>query len=73
MITNTKGFTGHAMGAGIEDVIAVKALKYQQVPPVPNLETPDDSAKDLRFSSGGTFNGRFAIRLAAGFGSQLVF
>ncbi len=27
VITNTKGFTGHAMGAGIEDVVAVKALE----------------------------------------------
>ena len=72
LITNTKGFTGHAMGAGIEDVIAIKALQHQQVPPIPNLETPDDSAQDLRFSSGGAFNGQFAIRLAAGFGSQLV-
>ena len=72
LITNTKGFTGHAMGAGIEDVIAIKALQYQQVPPIPNLETPDDSANNLRFSRGGSFEGRFAIRLAAGFGSQLV-
>ena len=60
------------MGAGIEDVIAVKALQYQQVPPIPNLEMPDESAQELRFSSGGSFNGRFAIRFAAGFGSQLV-
>ncbi len=27
VITNTKGFTGHAMGAGIEDVVAIKALE----------------------------------------------
>ncbi|MCO5308806.1 MAG: acyltransferase domain-containing protein [Austwickia sp.] len=27
VITNTKGFTGHAMGAGIEDVLAIKALR----------------------------------------------
>ena len=27
MIANTKGFTGHAMGTGIEDVVAVKALE----------------------------------------------
>ena len=25
VITNTKGFTGHAMGAGIEDVVAIKS------------------------------------------------
>jgi len=72
LITNTKGFTGHAMGAGIEDVVAIKALQHQLTPPIPNLEQPDDSASDLHFSSGGTFQGKFAIRLAAGFGSQLV-
>ena len=27
VITNTKGFTGHAMGAGVEDVVAVKAAR----------------------------------------------
>ena len=27
VIANTKGFTGHAMGTGIEDVVAVKALE----------------------------------------------
>ncbi len=72
LITNTKGYTGHAMGAGIEDVIAVKALQHRLAPPVPNLVEPDDSAKDLNFSTGGAFSGRFALRLAAGFGSQLA-
>ena len=37
VVTNTKGFTGHAMGAGIEDVVAVKALETGIVPPVPNF------------------------------------
>ena len=32
VITNTKGFTGHAMGAGIEDVVALKALETGIVP-----------------------------------------
>src|SRR5208337_2745125 len=34
VIANTKGFTGHAMGTGIEDVVAVKALETGCVPPV---------------------------------------
>ena len=38
VITNTKGFTGHAMGAGIEDVVAIKALETGIVPPVPELQ-----------------------------------
>ena len=41
VITNTKGFTGHAMGAGIEDVVAIKALETGIVPPVPNYREPD--------------------------------
>jgi len=36
VIANTKGFTGHAMGAGVEDVLAVKALETGVVPPVAN-------------------------------------
>ena len=32
VIANTKGFTGHAMGTGIEDVVAVKALETGCVP-----------------------------------------
>ena len=71
-IANTKGFTGHAMGAGIEDVLAVKALEHQQVPPIPNLKEPDEALGNLRLSPGGAFGGRYAIRLAAGFGSQLA-
>jgi hypothetical protein len=38
---NTKGFTGHPMGAGVEDVIAVKILEYGIVPPVPNYKEVD--------------------------------
>ena len=35
VVTNTKGFTGHPMGAGIEDAIVLKALQYGRVPPIP--------------------------------------
>ncbi len=72
VVTNTKGFTGHAMGAGIEDAVAIKALQKGRVPPVPNLKEPDPDLGDLTLSRGGPFGGRFAIRLAAGFGSQLA-
>ena len=41
VIANTKGFTGHAMGAGIEEVVAVKALETGIVPPVPNFREID--------------------------------
>ena len=41
MIANTKGLTGHAMGTGIEDVVAVKALETGCVPPVANFKEVD--------------------------------
>ena len=72
VIANTKGFTGHAMGAGIEDVLAVKSLQFRHVPPIPNLKEPDPDLGDLRLSKGEQFSGRYSIRLAAGFGSQLA-
>ncbi len=72
MITNTKGFTGHAMGAGIEDVVAVKALETGIVPPVPNYREPDPDLGDLNLSKGGPHPVRYALRLAAGFGSQVA-
>ena len=37
VIANTKGFTGHAMGTGIEDVVAVKALETGWCPRSPTL------------------------------------
>ncbi len=72
VITNTKGFTGHAMGAGIEDVVAVKALETGIVPPVPNYREPDPDLGDLNLSRGGAYPVRYALRLAAGFGSQVA-
>ncbi len=72
VVTNTKGFTGHPMGAGIEDAIALKALQHETIPPVPNLKVPDPDLGDLTLSAGGPRSVRFAIRLAAGFGSQLA-
>ncbi len=72
VITNTKGFTGHAMGAGIEDVVAVKALETGIVPPVPNYREPDPDLGNLNLSQGGAHPVRYALRLAAGFGSQIA-
>ncbi|MBK9476148.1 MAG: acyltransferase domain-containing protein [Tetrasphaera sp.] len=72
VITNTKGFTGHAMGAGVEDVVAVKALETGIVPPVPNYKEPDPDLGQLNLSTGGSYPVDYAIRLAAGFGSQIA-
>ena len=71
VIANTKGFTGHPMGVGIEDVLAVKALETGVVPPVPNFRDPDPELGMLNLSHGGAYPVRYALRLAAGFGSQI--
>ena len=72
VIANTKGFTGHAMGAGIEDVVAIKALETGIVPPVPNFKEADPELGELNLSQGGSYPVRHALRLAAGFGSQIA-
>lgn len=71
VIANTKGFSGHPMAAGIEDAIALKALQRGKVPPIANFRDPDPDLGDLRLSDGSEVDVRYALRLAAGFGSQL--
>ena len=71
VIANTKGFTGHAMGAGVEDVLAVKALETGIVPPVANFKEVDPELGELNLSKGGVYPVEFALRLGAGFGSQI--
>ncbi len=71
VIANTKGFTGHAMGAGIEDVVAIKALETGLVPPVANFREIDPELGPLNLSKGGIYPIEYALRLGAGFGSQI--
>ena len=71
VIANTKGFTGHAMATGIEDVVAVKALETGCVPPVANFKEVDPELGQLNLSKGGIYPAEYAIHLGAGFGSQI--
>ena len=71
VIANTKGFTGHAMATGIEDVVAIKALETGCVPPVPNFREVDPELGVLNLSKGGKYPVEYALRLGAGFGSQI--
>jgi malonyl CoA-acyl carrier protein transacylase len=67
VIANTKGFTGHSMGVGVEDVLAVKALEFSTVPPIANIQEgfePDPELGDLNLSHGGHYPVR--IRPAPG-------
>ncbi len=75
IVANTKGFTGHSMGVGIEDVVAIKALETGIVPPIANIQEgfePDPELGDLNLSKGGVYNPQYALRLGAGFGSQIA-
>jgi len=71
IVANTKGYTGHAMGAGVEDILAIKSLETGLVPPVPNFKIPDPDLGNLNLSRGGSYPVEYALRLGAGFGSQV--
>ncbi len=72
VIANVKGYTGHPMGVGLEDVMAVKSLETGVVPAVPNFRDPDPELGLLNLSQGGAYPIQYALRLAAGFGSQIA-
>ncbi len=71
IVSNTKGFTGHSMGAGLEDAIAVRCLNTGIVPPIANFKEADPELEGITLSKGGHYNFKYALRLAAGFGSQI--
>ena len=60
------------MGAGVEDVVAIKSLETGLVPPVPNYKEPDPELGHLNLSTGGSYPVQYALRLGAGFGSQIA-
>ena len=69
MIANTKGYrhpmeSDRGRGSG-------QALKTGIVPPVPNFRDVDPELGELNLSRGGAYPVRYALRLAAGFGSQI--
>ena len=73
VILNTKGFTGHPMGVSFEDVVAVEVLRTGVIPPIANLTEVDPYlGSDLNLSRGGSYPCKYAIRFAAGFGSQIA-
>ena len=72
VITNTKGFTGHPMGVGIEDAVAIRGLAQGEFPPIANFRDPDPELGGLRLSEGGPIDVEYVLRHAAGFGSQMA-
>ncbi|KAI9914635.1 hypothetical protein PsorP6_007294 [Peronosclerospora sorghi] len=75
VVTNTKGMTGHPMAVAFEDVAAIEGLRRGWVPPVVHFETHDPALGEprLRLATGGDYAHTYALRFAAGFGSQLAF
>jgi len=71
VVANTKGYTGHPMGVAIEDTLAVKMLETGLVPPVANFREVDPELGVLNLSQGGSYPIRYALRVGAGFGSQI--
>ena len=61
------------MGVSFEDVAAVEVLMRQKVPPIPNYMEHDEYLGELNISKGGHYSCRYALRFAAGFGSQVAF
>lgn len=72
LVANTKGHTGHPMGASLEDAVAIKGLQRQTLPAVANLTDVDPMFADLQFADGRPIDRTYAIRFGAGFGSQIA-
>ncbi|MBT5183781.1 MAG: beta-ketoacyl synthase, partial [Euryarchaeota archaeon] len=72
VIANTKGFTGHPMGVGIEDASMFYGLMTGRIPPIANHKEVDPELGNLNLSKGQAYpNLRYGMRFAAGFGSQI--
>jgi len=72
-ISNTKGFTGHTLGAAVEDVVLVKALQKRKAPPIANLSKIPKAFRKLNFSGQGAIDAEYGLHLSAGFGSHFAF
>ena len=73
VIANTKGFTGHPMGVGIEDASMFHGMKTGRIPPIANHKEVDPELGNLNLSKGGDYsNIQYGLRFAAGFGSQIA-
>ena len=69
-VINTKGMTGHIMGASIDEAVSAKALQYQKIPPVVNTKEIDPELEGLNLSKGGEYEFDYVLRAVAAFGGQ---
>jgi len=72
-ITNTKGFTGHTLGAAIEDAVLVKVLQDGMAPPIANLANIPAEFNELNFSRHASGDFQYGLHYSAGFGSHFAF
>jgi len=72
VIANTKGFTGHAMATALEDVVGIHCMNVGKLPPIANYREPDPDLSGIQLSRGGEYDCEYALRLGAGFGSQVA-
>ena len=73
VIANTKGFTGHPMGVGIEDASMLYGMLTGRIPPIANHKEHDPELGNLNLSKGGDYpNLEYGLRFGAGFGSQIA-
>jgi 3-oxoacyl-(acyl-carrier-protein) synthase/NAD(P)-dependent dehydrogenase (short-subunit alcohol dehydrogenase family)/acyl carrier protein len=69
-VINTKGMTGHTMGASIEEALSAKALQYQKIPPVSNYKVEDPDLSGLNLSKGGSYQFEYVLRGVSAFGGN---
>ncbi|HEY9061759.1 MAG TPA: SDR family NAD(P)-dependent oxidoreductase [Pseudobacteroides sp.] len=69
-VINTKGMTGHTLGASIEEAVSAKVLQYQEIPPVANYKVPDPDLEGLNLSKGGKYEFEYVLRTVAAFGAN---
>ncbi len=73
VIANTKGFTGHPMGVGIEDASMFYGMLTGRIPPIANHKEVDPELGNLNLSKGGNYPElQYGLRFGAGFGSQIA-
>jgi len=69
-ISSTKSATGHLLGAagGIESIFTALAIINDTLPPTINMDSPDDSMRDLDFVPNHARQNRIEHALCNGFG-----
>ncbi|KNY26217.1 type I polyketide synthase [Pseudobacteroides cellulosolvens] len=69
-VINTKGMTGHTLGASIEEAVSAKVLQYQKLPPIVNYKEPDPDLEGLNLSKGGNYEVEYVLRTVSAFGGN---